>query len=137
MREINLKSNMYAKRSASILNNSTEKYILNIIFFSFGAFALLYILFLGNMVKNIIDRRSFEIDARSLSSEVQNLEVTYLSMSNNIDLAFSYSMGFKSFEETKTTFATRKSLSYVSKDKPLSFEQSEPFGNIKIVQNDL
>ena len=97
MKEINLKSNIYAK-SASILNNSTEKYILNIIFFSFGAFALLYILFLGNMVKNIIDRRSFEIDARSLSSEVQNLEVTYLSMSNNIDLAFSYSMGFKSFE---------------------------------------
>ncbi len=128
MREINLKSNIYAK-SASILNNSAEKYILNIIFFSFGVLALLYILFLGNMVKNIIDRRSFEIDARSLSSEVQNLEVVYLSMSNNIDLALSYSMGFKSFEKTKITFATRKSLSYISKD--------EPFGNIKIVQNDL
>ena len=127
MKEINLELNTY-KKNVGILSNNAEKYILNIALFSLGALALLYILFLGNMVKNIIDRRSFETEARSLSSEVQNLEVAYLSMSKDIDLALSYSMGFKSFENTKTTFATRKSFGYIYKD--------EPFGNVKIVQND-
>ena len=111
-----------------------EKLILNIIFCSFGALALLYVLFLGNMVGNIIERRSLEANARALSNEVKDLELTYLSMSNNVDLAFSRSMGF---QETKITFATRKPLSYRSTGEVPGLRQNKPFGGIKIIQNDL
>ena len=111
-----------------------EKLILNIIFCSFGALAFLYVLFLGNMVGNIIERRSLETNARALASEVKNLELTYLSMSNNVDLALSHSMGF---QETKITFATRKSLSYGSTGEALGLRQSESFGGMKITQNGL
>ena len=103
--------------SISIINNNIERLALNFIFWSFGALALLYVLLLSNMVSNIVVRRSLEADVRSLSNEVRNLELTYLSMSNNVDLAFSHSMGFR---EAKASFATRKSL-----------------GSIKMPQNDI
>lgn len=108
MKAINSKLNMYVK-NVSVINNNIERLILSVLIWSFGALALLYILFLGNMVKNIIERRSLEASAHILSSEVRDLELTYLSMSNNIDLALSHSMGF---QETKATFTTRKSLVY-------------------------
>ncbi len=77
------------------------------------------------MVVNIVERRSLELDSRNLANEVRNLEVAYLAMSSGVDLNLSYSMGFK---ETKAVFTTRKDL---------GFNFSEPFENVKIVQNDL
>jgi hypothetical protein len=93
--------------------------------------ALLYFLFLGNMVKNIIERRSLEANANMLSNQVRDLELTYLSMSNNIDLPLSYSMGF---QETKIVFATRKALGYKTVDETIN---NGSFDNIKTVQNDI
>ncbi|OGI65626.1 hypothetical protein A3H53_00145 [Candidatus Nomurabacteria bacterium RIFCSPLOWO2_02_FULL_40_10] len=123
MKAISSKFNMYV-RSVSVVNNNIEKLAFNIIIGSFGALALLYVLFLGNMVMNIVERRSFEADARVLSSEVGDLEFAYLSMSNNVDLALSYSLGFK---EIKANFATRKALSFLPTVS----------SSVKIVQNDL
>ncbi len=116
------KLNMYIK-GVSVVNNNIEKLILNIIFGSFGILALIYILLLGNMVRNIIERQSFEAQARSFSNEVRTLESTYLSLSNSIDLNLAHSMGFK---ETKATFVTRKTLGFNSS-----------IDNIKVAQNDL
>ena len=81
------------------------------------------------MVLNIVERRSLETDARSLSNEVRSLEVIYLSLSNNIDLPLSHSLGF---QETKATFATRKSLSSISLKT-----SSTSTDSIKILQNDI
>ncbi|MCX6752102.1 MAG: hypothetical protein NTZ87_01200 [Candidatus Nomurabacteria bacterium] len=125
MKQMTLKFNTYVK-GVSVVNNNIEKFIFNFILWSFGALALFYIIFLGNMVKNIVQRQGLETQARSLSNEVQNLEVTYLSLSNNVDLTLSNSLGFK---EVKATFANRKALGFNS--------TSVPFGNIKIVQNDI
>lgn len=125
MRQISLKLNTYV-RSINIINNNIEKLVLNVIFLSFGALAFFYVLLLGNMVKNIVERQNLEVQARSLSSEVRNLEVTYLSMSNDIDLNFSHSLGFK---ETQATFVTRQALGLNS--------TGGSFGSIKIVKNDL
>lgn len=119
-----LKLKMYAG-NVSVVNNNLEGLVLNIILGSFGVLALLYVLFLGNMVMNIVERRSLETDARALSSEVRNLELTYLSMSNSIDLSFSHSMGFR---ETKAAFSTRKSLGLL----PVGGSST-----VKIAQNDL
>ncbi len=124
MRQLSLKLNTYI-RSITIINNSAEKIIFHIILWSFAVLALLYVLFLGNMVRDIIARRSLETSARTLGSEVRDLELTYLSMSSNVDLPLSYSMGF---EEIKPTFATRRPLGYSTVSKS---------SNTKIAQNDL
>jgi hypothetical protein len=103
--------------------NNIEKFIFNIIIWSFAILVLSYIVFLGTMVKNIVERKSLEANARVLESEVRDLELSYLSMSNNIDLNLSYSMGFK---EVQATFATRKALGLGSSS-----------GSLKVAQNDL
>ena len=97
---------MYVK-SVNVIINNIEKLAFNLIIGSFGALTILYVFFLGNMVMNIVERRGLETDMRLLSSEVRNLELSYLSLSNHLDLPLSYSLGFK---ETKASFATRKSL---------------------------
>jgi hypothetical protein len=96
-------------QNVNIMNNNIEieRIILNTILSIFGALALIYILILGNTVFNIIQRRTLEKEALTLSNEVGNLELSYLSVSNSVDLALSSSMGFK---EAKATFAIRKSL---------------------------
>jgi hypothetical protein len=113
MKEMSLKINTYIKESNVINTNEIERVTLRFIFWSFGVLAILYLVFLGNMVRNIIARRTLDTAALSLSSEVGNLELTYLSLSNNIDLAYSYSIGFK---DSKATFTTRKSLGIRSLD---------------------
>ena len=107
-------------------NNNLGKRLFNFTLACLGSLALLSILILGNMITNIVERRSLESTARTLESEVRNLELAYLSMSNDIDLDFSYSLGFK---ETKATYATRKSLGYGT--------ARDSFGSVNNSQNDL
>ncbi len=124
MRAMSLKIKIYAG-NINVINNDMEKVALRFILWSLGALALLYVIFLANMVGNIVERRGLEAQARSLSSEVSSLELTYLSMSSGIDLPLSYSMGFK---ETKASFATRKSL---------GMDGNSSLGTTKILQNEL
>ena len=98
-------------------NNNIEERVLKTLFVFGGALVLVYVLILGNMIFNIIERKALEADARVLGNEVGSLEIEYLSMSNKIDLELASSLGFK---ETKTKFATRKSL-----------------GSIKLVNNEI
>ena len=121
---MSLKLNTCAKSIKAIRN--IEKFIFHIVFWSFAALIFSYVLLLGNMVINIVARQSLEAEARALTNEVRNLEVAYLTASSGVDLALSYSMGFK---ETQAIFATRQTFGY-------KFE-SAPFGSVKIVQNDL
>ena len=115
MRAISSKINM-SIRNVSIINNNIEGLVLRTILWSFLGLALCYVFLLGNMVFNIVERRSLEKYALSLSNEVRDMELTYLSVSNNIDLAFAHSLGFK---ETKPKFATRRAVGFIS---PLSLK---------------
>lgn len=117
MRQASLKLKMYMGNVNIIDNNNLQHRIFHIILMSFGALALAYILILGNMVFNIIERRSFEKQALSLSNEVGDLELVYLSLSNKVDLPLSYSLGFK---ETKPKFAIRQAFGLGS--SPLSLK---------------
>ena len=93
-------------------NNSPERKVLNLMLWSLGLLAFCYVLFLGNMVFNIIERRALEADARSLLNEVGNLESEYFSVSNNIDITLATSMGFKDTKDKQ--YAVRKSLGSIS-----------------------
>lgn len=107
MRQANLKLKRYASSINIVNNNNLERRILNIALVSLGALAFLYVLLLGNTVWNIVERRSLEVNLRSLSSEVADLELTYFSMSNKVDASLGYALGFS---EKEAKYTTRKSL---------------------------
>ncbi len=104
---------MYASNanSISIINHNAPRLALHFIIWFFGALAIWYVLLLSNMVFNIVERRALETKVRTLSSEVGDLELAYLSASNNVNLEFSHSIGFK---EVKAKFTTRKSLGSIN-----------------------
>jgi len=111
-------------------NNNIERRMLNTLLLSIGFLAFVYVLFLGNMVFNVVARRTMENDIRTLSKEVGDLELTYLSMSDKVDLTLSHSLGFT---ETKVKYATRKSLGLLNNSSPTG----EPVGGLKITKNEI
>ena len=118
MRTAAIKINTYARNINIVNNNNLNRRILNILLGSIGALALCYVIFLGNMVFNIIERKSLETEAHTLSNAVNDLEIQYLSKSNKIDLSLANSMGF--IEATQKKYVAHK---YV--------------GSLKIAKNEL
>ena len=98
MKTIATKMKNYAYGVSIVNNNNMEKKILSVLILSFCFSALIYVSFLGNMVFNIVERKTVEAKTRVLNNDVGNLEGEYLAMSNKVDLALAYSLGFK---ETK------------------------------------
>jgi len=107
MKTIAIKMKSYAA-NVNVANNKLDRQILNILLWSLGALTLCYVLFLGNMIFNIIERKALEVDTRSLVNEVGNLESQYISVSNKVDLSLAGSMGFKEIKDKQ--YAVRRSL---------------------------
>ena len=120
MRQASSKINKYSKSSQIVDNSNLRVRILHSLVASLGFLAFGYVLILGSMVFNIVERKSLEFEARNLTNEVGEMQLQYFSMSNNVDLAMGYALGFK---ESKVTFATRKEVGSL-----------DP---IKVAQNDL
>lgn len=114
MKQASLKLKNYANNVTIVNNGNLHGMILHLMLFAIFALALVYVLVLGNMVFNIVERKSMESKAHALSNEVGDLELQYLSISQKIDLNLAYSLGFK---ETKTKFAVRKPLGSISMAK--------------------
>lgn len=104
--------NSYAKNVNIVNNNNLDKKILRAILFSAGMLAICYVFIMGSTVFNIVERRSLEANARTLSNEVGDMELQYLALSNKVDLAYAESKGFK--EISMKSFATRASLGSIS-----------------------
>jgi hypothetical protein len=110
MRKVKQQSNTYAV--SVVNNNNLHKRMIHYMIIAFFGFAFLYILVLVNLVWNIVERKSLEADARNLSSEVANLELSYLSLADTVDVDMSKTMGF---HEVVPMFATSKSLGSLAK----------------------
>lgn len=106
MKTIGIKMRTYASGAQIVNNNDIERRVLHSIAVAFALLALLYVVFLGNIIFNIIERRTIEADARNVGNEVMELEEKYLAMSSKLDINTAYAMGFS---EAKATFATRQS----------------------------
>lgn len=81
--------------------------VLQGIFIGFGFFALLYVMFLGSAVFNIVARKSLDAQAHELTNQIGELELNYLQVSGSIDRTLSKEMGF---QEISQNFATRNAL---------------------------
>lgn len=106
MTKIGIKVRNYTSEVNIIDNNDIERRVFKALLLSFGVLSLFYVLFLGNMIFNIVERRNIEHTARNLSNEVMELEAQYLAKSSKLDLSLSHSLGFK---EVTPSYATRPS----------------------------
>jgi len=111
MKTAAIKIKSYA-RNVNIVNNDLQRNILRALLSSIGLLALCYVVIVGSMVFNIVERRALETNARALSNEVGDLELQYLSASNNVDLTFAESKGFK--EPSVKKFSTRQAFGSIS-----------------------
>jgi len=108
MRQASLKlKNYYQTKVNFITDNDLEKKIFHVLLISFGFLSLCYLFIVGSMISNIIERKTLEVSAHNISNELSELETSYFSMSKEVDMTLSTSMGFK---EVKANFATRKAL---------------------------
>ncbi len=110
MNKINVHINKYANNATVIHHVDLNARILKSIFYAFGLLALGYVFILGNLVTNIIERRTLEIEARDLTNVLSALELEYLEKGSIIDLDYSHSLGFK---DTKIFYATRLNIDNV------------------------
>lgn len=139
MKAAALKLKNYAAGSVNIVNNSDlNRRLSRFLLGSLGLLALVYVFLLASMVYNIVGRRSLEAEARTLSSDVGDMELTYLSLSNKIDLPLSYSLGFK---EADAEFAARQSLDPIKSAASQGSVGQAPaagsFGKVKAPKHDL
>ncbi len=111
MRQATLKIKTYAG-NVNVVGGNLERTILRGMLIFMAGLAVLYVVFLGTMVFNIVERKALETQTRTLTNEVNDLELTYLSTSNKIDIELSHALGFKAITPS---FTTRQAVGLVSK----------------------
>jgi hypothetical protein len=114
MKAIGIKIKSYAENINIVEDGNLAARTLYIVFIASIVLGLSYVMILGTMVFNIVERRALESKIHTLSSEVSDLELSFLSLSNDIDLNYSHSMGFR---EPDVKFATRKALGSIKVNK--------------------
>ena len=89
-----------------IANNIyTRRTIFRILLGSLLSLFIVYIYMIGSITFNVVARKSLENTARSLGSDISQLELTYLNNINDVNKARATDLGFV---DTKSNiFATR------------------------------
>ncbi len=107
MKTAALKMKNYTMNVDIVNNNNLNERLLHFLLVAFGILALCYVVILGSVVINVVERKTIEAEARNLANEVGDLELQYLALSGKVDLNLARSLGFS---EVRKEFATRKSL---------------------------
>ncbi len=98
------------KTQTLVINNYTEKRIAKMVIWAIGFSIALYAVFVAMATFSVVRRIALETKAKQLSSEINNLELTYMQESGAIDMVYANSLGFK--DVTKTTFAAPDNVAY-------------------------
>ena len=103
-----------AKTITQTLSNDTsaQRTVFKFLVSSLVLLSSVYIYFIGSITFNVLARKSLENNMREVGSRVNNLELTYLSLSNSVDKNFALSSGF--VDASAPIFATRASVSRVA-----------------------
>lgn len=107
----------FNNRTITLVEGHIERMMFLFLMIILGFSFFLYLVFVGQTIVNIVERKNIENENRVLSSRVNKLELSYLSETNKIDLALAYSLGFQ--DSKNTVFAPAS-----SSGKPLSFARN-------------
>jgi len=86
-------------------NMNTQKVLFRALIIGSVLLFSIYIYLIGSITFNVIARKSLETNVASLTSEVNNLDLAYLSSENKIDKEYALSNGF--VEVHQNIFASR------------------------------
>ena len=86
-------------------NTNTQRTILRFLVGSLLCLFVVYIYMIGSITFNVVARKSLETTARSLGSNISNLELTYLSDIGQINKTRATELGF--VDTNSNIFATR------------------------------
>ena len=86
-------------------NTNTQRILFRILAGALFSFFIIYIYIIGSITFNVIARKSLENTARSLGSNISQLELTYLNNINDINKTRAISLGF--VDINSNIFATR------------------------------
>jgi hypothetical protein len=92
-------------------NSNTRRIIFRILLGSLLSLSVVYIYIIGSITFNVVARKSLETTARITSSNISQLELTYLSEINNINKDKATSLGFV---DTKSNVFATRSITYVA-----------------------
>ena len=82
-----------------INNDNLERRAFYVLTGILGFLFIAYIFFLGSVTFNVVARKSLDSEVRETISAISTLELRYLALSNNINLAYANELGFS---ETKS-----------------------------------
>ena len=68
-----------------------------------------YIYFVNGAIINVVERQKIEKEITSISSRINDLESSYISLNSKINLDFAHSLGFVKVDKEKYVY--RKTLS--------------------------
>ena len=90
-----------------VQNTNTQRILFRVLVSSIIVLSVVYVYLIGSITFNVIARKSLENTARSLSSQISQLELNYLSDANKIDKNYATSLGY--VDVNHNIFATRES----------------------------
>ena len=92
-------------------NMNTQKMLFRIMIISLVVLFTAYVYLIGSITFNVIARKSLESTIANLTTEVNELEISYLDGLNNIDKDYALSKGF--VDVRQNIFASR-SINHVA-----------------------
>ena len=75
-------------------NMNTQKMLFRVLIISLVVISAVYMYLIGSITFNIIARKSLETTVGTLTSQVNQLEITYLNNINKTDKTYAQSKGF-------------------------------------------
>ena len=92
--------------TSTITDNSyIQRIIFRVLVGSLIALSIVYMYLIGSITFNVLARKTLEGTARTLGSNISNLELTYLDNANKINKDYALSKGF--VDINNNIFATR------------------------------
>ena|SRR3989344_631446 len=85
----------FNRKSFTLVEGGIARTMFNGATLFIGLSFALYLSFLGMTILNIVERNDLESENRTLSSRVSELELSYLSETEKVNIALAYSLGFK------------------------------------------
>lgn len=93
-------------------NTNTQRIIFRVLVSGLIVLSIVYVYLIGSITFNVLARKSLQSTMHNLSTEVSNLELSYLQKANTIDKNYALSLGF--VEMHNTIFATRTAATRVA-----------------------
>lgn len=92
-------------------NSNTRRIIFRILLGSLLSLSVVYIYIIGSITFNVVARKSLDTTAKILNSNISQLELTYLSETNNVNKTLATSLGFA---DTNTSIFAKRLVTNVA-----------------------